>query len=54
MADIEMGNSPTAESIFAALSPEQRKTLEAMFLASNKESGKIIATSTDKPLKWPE
>ena len=49
-----MGDSPTAESIFASLSPEQRKTLEMMLLGSNKKPEKMVAVGADKLQKWPE
>jgi len=54
MVDSQMGDGPTAENIFASLSPDQRKALEAMFHASNKESTKLAATGSDKLQKWPE
>ena len=57
-----MDDGPTAENIFASLSPRQRKALEAMFLASNKESTKLAATGSTKLTatgasklqKWPD
>ena len=48
MADIETGSDPTAESIFASLSLEQRKALEIMLLVSNKKPEKITATGANK------
>ena len=54
MAGMETGSGPTAESIFASLSPEQRKALEVMLLASSKKPDKITATGADKLQKWPE
>ena len=54
MGDIQMGDSLTAENIFASLSPKQRKALEIMFHISDKESTKLAATGADKLQKWPE
>ena len=54
MVDIEIGGSPTAESIFTSLSPDQRKALEVMLLASNRKLEKMTAVGTDKLQKWPE
>jgi hypothetical protein len=54
MSDTQMGDGLTAENIFASLSPEQRKALEAILLASNKKSAKLVATGADKLQKWPE
>jgi hypothetical protein len=54
MVDGEMGDGPTAESIFASLSPEQRKTLETMFLASNQKPEKMVAVGAAKLQRWPE
>jgi hypothetical protein len=54
MAETEIGDDATAESIFATLSPEVRKTLEALLLASNKKQEKTAAVGGDKLQKWPE
>src|ERR1700748_876159 len=54
MVNTEMGDGPTVESVLTSLSPEQRKTLEVMLLASNKKPEKIAAVGADKLQKWPE
>lgn len=54
MAETEIGDDAMAESIFATLSPEVRKTLEALLLASNKKQEKAAAVGGDKLQKWPE
>ena len=43
-----MGDSLTAENIFASLSLKQRKALEIIFYILDKESTKLAATGTDK------
>ena len=54
MGDIQIGNSLTAENIFASLSPEQRKALEIIFYILDKESIKLATTGADKLQKWPK
>ena len=49
-----MGDSLTAENIFASLSPKQRKALEIIFHTLDKESIKLATTGANKLQKWPE
>ena len=48
MANIDIGSSPMAESLFTSLLPEQRKILEVILLVSSKKPEKITATDADK------
>jgi hypothetical protein len=54
MAETEIIDGATAESIFATLSPEVKKALEALLLASDNRQEKVAAVGGDKLQKWPE
>src|ERR1700751_4634025 len=54
MAETEIVDGATAESILATLSPEVKKTLEALLLASNNRKEKVAAVGGEKLQKWSE